>query len=274
MAPSTIVPSCHMLLLDYALTGRSREGGTSRRKPGRALSRQPSLAKSGFSALRSATPGSPPWFPAADRNQLEGRGGRDRRLSTPPLPNRRTPTTGRNLACLMGVKEPWNTTTPSASPRASRRRRPTAVLDAAAPWFETLRDIVYDVERRGAMELDRDRGSRGLERHRRVGVAGAVRFTQYSLMVFGHARIPIMSWMREQAQQSLAHAIQAGAGGDRPGRTGLARHRPTGRHPPWDHRRNLGGDAGPGAPRCRPLPKALGAIRGSKRLVGGIWPGR
>ena len=41
-------------------------------------------------------------------------------------------------------------------------------------------------------------------------LAGAVRFTQYSLMVFGHARIPIMHWMREQAQQSLAHAIEVG----------------------------------------------------------------
>src|SRR5262252_7262952 len=41
-------------------------------------------------------------------------------------------------------------------------------------------------------------------------LAGAVRFTQYSLMVFGHARIPIMSWMRNQAQTSLEHAIQAG----------------------------------------------------------------
>ena len=28
-------------------------------------------------------------------------------------------------------------------------------------------------------------------------LAGVVRFTQYSLMVFGHARIPIMHWMRE-----------------------------------------------------------------------------
>jgi bacterioferritin len=36
-----------------------------------------------------------------------------------------------------------------------------------------------------------------------------VRFTQYSLMIFGHARIPIMGWMREQAQQALAHATQA-----------------------------------------------------------------
>ncbi len=37
-----------------------------------------------------------------------------------------------------------------------------------------------------------------------------MRFTQYSLMVFGHARIPITGWMREQAEQALAHAIQAG----------------------------------------------------------------
>jgi bacterioferritin len=41
-------------------------------------------------------------------------------------------------------------------------------------------------------------------------LAGAVRFTQYSLMVFGHARIPIMDWMQSQAQQSLTHAVQAG----------------------------------------------------------------
>ncbi len=41
-------------------------------------------------------------------------------------------------------------------------------------------------------------------------LAGAVRYTQYSLMIFGHARIPIMSWMREQASESLMHAAQAG----------------------------------------------------------------
>jgi bacterioferritin len=29
-------------------------------------------------------------------------------------------------------------------------------------------------------------------------------------MVFGHARIPIMHWMREQAAESLLHAAQAG----------------------------------------------------------------
>ena len=29
-------------------------------------------------------------------------------------------------------------------------------------------------------------------------------------MIFGHARIPIMNWMRQQAAESLLHATQAG----------------------------------------------------------------
>jgi bacterioferritin len=41
-------------------------------------------------------------------------------------------------------------------------------------------------------------------------LAGAVRYTQYSLMIFGHARIPIMHWMRQQASESLSHATEAG----------------------------------------------------------------
>jgi len=41
-------------------------------------------------------------------------------------------------------------------------------------------------------------------------LAGAVRYTQYSLMIFGHARIPIISWMQKQALEALAHATQAG----------------------------------------------------------------
>jgi bacterioferritin len=41
-------------------------------------------------------------------------------------------------------------------------------------------------------------------------LAGAVRFTQYSLMVFGHARIPIMGWLQGQATESLAHAALVG----------------------------------------------------------------
>ncbi|MGZ8945564.1 MAG: ferritin-like domain-containing protein [Methylococcaceae bacterium] len=41
-------------------------------------------------------------------------------------------------------------------------------------------------------------------------LAGVVRYTHYALMVFGYNRIPIVSWMRSQATESLAHANEAG----------------------------------------------------------------
>jgi len=41
-------------------------------------------------------------------------------------------------------------------------------------------------------------------------LAGVVRYTHYSLMVFGHNRIPIVKWLREQATESLDHASIAG----------------------------------------------------------------
>jgi bacterioferritin len=41
-------------------------------------------------------------------------------------------------------------------------------------------------------------------------LAGVVRYTHYSLMVFGYTRIPIVSWLREEAMRSLAHAHEAG----------------------------------------------------------------
>ncbi len=41
-------------------------------------------------------------------------------------------------------------------------------------------------------------------------LAGVVRYTHYSLMVYGYNRIPIISWLRAQATESLTHANQAG----------------------------------------------------------------
>jgi bacterioferritin len=41
-------------------------------------------------------------------------------------------------------------------------------------------------------------------------LAGVVRYTHYSLLVFGYGRIPIVSWLRTQATESLAHAEQVG----------------------------------------------------------------
>lgn len=41
-------------------------------------------------------------------------------------------------------------------------------------------------------------------------MAGVVRYTHYSFMVFGYNRIPIVSWLRGQATESLTHAQEAG----------------------------------------------------------------
>ena len=41
-------------------------------------------------------------------------------------------------------------------------------------------------------------------------LAGVVRYTHYSLMVYGYGRIPIVSWLRGEAQTSMQHAQAAG----------------------------------------------------------------
>jgi bacterioferritin len=43
-----------------------------------------------------------------------------------------------------------------------------------------------------------------------VELAGVVRYTHYSLMVYGYNRIPIVSWLRDQANDALSHAQEAG----------------------------------------------------------------
>ncbi len=41
-------------------------------------------------------------------------------------------------------------------------------------------------------------------------LAGVVRYTHYSLMVYGYNRIPIVSWLKSNATEGLAHAEKAG----------------------------------------------------------------
>jgi bacterioferritin len=41
-------------------------------------------------------------------------------------------------------------------------------------------------------------------------LAGVVRYTHYSFLVFGFGRIPIVSWLRQQGDESLVHAQTAG----------------------------------------------------------------
>jgi bacterioferritin len=41
-------------------------------------------------------------------------------------------------------------------------------------------------------------------------LAGAIHYTHYSFMVYGYNRIPIVSWLEQQATESIAHARAAG----------------------------------------------------------------
>ncbi len=46
-------------------------------------------------------------------------------------------------------------------------------------------------------------------------LAGVVRYTHYSFLIFVHNRIPIVSWLRQQATESLLHAQQQVSGSRR-----------------------------------------------------------
>lgn len=59
-------------------------------------------------------------------------------------------------------------------------------------------------------EIDKDKVVALLNAILEQELAGVVRYTHYSLLVFGYNRIPIVSWLREQAAESLMHAQQAG----------------------------------------------------------------
>ncbi len=60
------------------------------------------------------------------------------------------------------------------------------------------------------IEIDNDAIIKVLNNILESELAGVVRYTHYALMVFGYNRIPIVSWMRAQATESLLHADQAG----------------------------------------------------------------
>ncbi|MEA3004163.1 MAG: bacterioferritin [Sphingomonadales bacterium] len=59
-------------------------------------------------------------------------------------------------------------------------------------------------------EIDKNRVVGLLNRILEQELAGVVRYTHYSFLVFGFGRIPIVSWLRSQADESLLHAQEAG----------------------------------------------------------------
>jgi bacterioferritin len=59
-------------------------------------------------------------------------------------------------------------------------------------------------------KIDTERVIANLNTILELELAGVVRYVHYSLMVFGHARIPIVGWMRNQATEGMNHASMAG----------------------------------------------------------------
>ena len=59
-------------------------------------------------------------------------------------------------------------------------------------------------------KLDVKLAIKKLNRILELELAGVVRYTHYSLMVYGYNRIPIVSWLNDNATESLAHAHKAG----------------------------------------------------------------
>jgi len=49
-----------------------------------------------------------------------------------------------------------------------------------------------------------------LNRIMELELAGVVKYTHYSLMVYGYNRIPIVSWLKSNAQEGIDHAHKAG----------------------------------------------------------------
>ena len=59
-------------------------------------------------------------------------------------------------------------------------------------------------------EIDKQRTVALLNRILEMELAGIVRYTHYSLMVFGPMRLPIVDWLRQEAQTAILHAQKAG----------------------------------------------------------------
>jgi bacterioferritin len=59
-------------------------------------------------------------------------------------------------------------------------------------------------------ELNTEQAIATLNEILELELAGVVRYMHYSFMIFGHHRIPITAWLRDQSNESMAHATQAG----------------------------------------------------------------
>ncbi|HXF42728.1 MAG TPA: ferritin-like domain-containing protein [Pyrinomonadaceae bacterium] len=59
-------------------------------------------------------------------------------------------------------------------------------------------------------EFNKEKTIETLNKILELELAGVVRYIHYSLMVYGYNRIPIVSWLKSNATESMDHAHKAG----------------------------------------------------------------
>jgi bacterioferritin len=59
-------------------------------------------------------------------------------------------------------------------------------------------------------DADKSNAIKILNKIMELELAGVVRYTHYSLMVYGYNRIPIVAWLKANSSESLLHAHKAG----------------------------------------------------------------
>lgn len=59
-------------------------------------------------------------------------------------------------------------------------------------------------------DIDKEKVVDLLNRILEQELAGVIRYTHYSFLIFGYSRIPVVEWFRAQAAEALTHAQQAG----------------------------------------------------------------
>src|SRR3569832_1019028 len=84
-------------------------------------------------------------------------------------------------------------------------RTPVA-LEVRYPWrIKPIRSTPMPEQ-----TLDKPAAGKTLNKILELELAGVARYTPYSFMVIGYNGIPIVSWLRDQASESLQHAYEAG----------------------------------------------------------------
>ena len=69
---------------------------------------------------------------------------------------------------------------------------------------------MYRNSKRKGFNMSNELAIKSLNKIMELELAGVVKYTHYSLMVYGYNRIPIVSWLKGNADESLVHAHKAG----------------------------------------------------------------